>query len=65
MAAHGIYVEKLTSGVVYGIKIEDDTKHQRSLTPSDYRAQNYQPPIEALPDIAGYLGQKTSTAQAY
>lgn len=59
--AHGIYVEKLTTGVVYGVQIEDDTKHRWSITPSEYAAQDYLPPIETLPDIAGYLSQKART----
>lgn len=62
MAAHGIYVERLTTGVVYGVQLEDEAKHRWSLTPLEYVAQNHLPLIETLPDIAGYLRQKSLTA---
>lgn len=55
MAVHGIYVEKTRTGAVYGVQVEDDAKHKWSLTPFEYAARDYQPPIGMLPDIAGYL----------
>lgn len=57
MAVYGIYVEKTRTGVVYGIQVEDDTKHKWSVTPFEYVARDYQPPIGMLPDISGYLSR--------
>lgn len=55
MAAHGIYVERLASGIVYSVQLENETKHRWSLTPLEYVTENHLPLMETLPDIAGYL----------
>lgn len=62
MAVHGIYVEKTRTGVVYGVQVEDDAaKRKWSLTPFEYAAQDYQPPIAMLPDITGYYLNRQSS----
>lgn len=59
----GIYVEKLASGIAYGVQVEDETARKRFVTPAEYATQNYEPPIEKLPDIATYLSQRTLIAK--
>lgn len=63
MAVHGIYVEKMRTGVVYGVQVEDDTRRKWSLTPFEYATQDYQPPI-GMPDISGYLSQRPGADRA-
>lgn len=64
MAVHGIYVEKTRTGAVYGVQVEDDAKHKWSITPFEYAAQDYQPPIGTLPDIFGYLSRLPGAVRA-
>lgn len=55
MATHGLYVQKTASGAIYGVQIEDDVKKDWSITPNEYLARNYEPPLAQLPDIGGYF----------
>ena len=51
MATHGLYVQRIASGAIYGVQIEDDAKNDWSITASEYMARNYEPPLATLPDM--------------
>ncbi len=55
MAIRGLYVQKTASGAIYGVQIEDGVKNDWSITPNEYAARNYEPPLSQLPDIGGYF----------
>jgi hypothetical protein len=50
----GLYVQRLSNGVIFGVQVLDTTGNENSLDPGDYRERGIQPPIEQLPDLEGY-----------
>lgn len=60
MAAQGIYVQKTSSGAIYGVRIRDEGNDERSVTASQYAAGDYEPPLSELPSIHVYFATRRS-----
>lgn len=54
MATRGIYVQRLSTGEIHNVQVEDDTGLSRTMNPRDYVDRGYTPSIESLPDVEKY-----------
>lgn len=54
MATRGLYVQRLSTGTIHNVQVEDDAGNPRPMDPNEYIARGYAPPIESLPDLEDY-----------
>jgi hypothetical protein len=50
----GLYVQRLSTGVISGVHVLDSAGNDNSLDPDVYIQSGIQPPIEQLPDLEYY-----------
>jgi hypothetical protein len=50
----GLYVQRLSNGVIFGVQVLDTAGMENSLDPFVYQQRGIQPPIERLPDLEDY-----------
>jgi hypothetical protein len=50
----GLYVQRLSNGVIFGVQVLDTAGMENSLDPVVYQQRGIQPPIERLPDLEDY-----------
>jgi hypothetical protein len=44
----GLYVQRLSNGTIYSVKVKDPNGNEYSLDPVEYVKQGIQPPIDQL-----------------
>lgn len=54
MATRGLYVQRLSTGEIHNVQVEDDAGIPRPMDPNEYIARGYAPPIASLPDLENY-----------
>lgn len=54
MATRGLYVQRLSTGEIHNVQVEDDAGIPRPMDPNKYIARGYAPPIASLPDLENY-----------
>ena len=50
----GLYVQRLSTGVICGVQVLDTAGKENSIDPDVYLQYGIQPPIEQLPDLEEY-----------
>lgn len=58
----GLYVQRLTTGHVHGVQVDDGAGIENSLNPDVYTARGIQPPIDQLPDIDIYFAARRGSS---
>lgn len=59
MATRGLYVQRLSTGVIDSVQVVDDADMERPVPPELYIDRGYEPPIESLPDLKDYDQKRT------
>lgn len=57
MATRGLYVQRLDSGEIHTVQVDDGVGNQYPMEPGVYITRGYLPPIEALPNIDDYVSK--------
>lgn len=59
MATRGLYVQRLSTGVVHSVQVRDDAGMERPVDPNVYINRGYEPSIDSLPDLEDYDHKRT------
>jgi hypothetical protein len=54
MATRGLYVQRLSTGEIHNVQVEDDAGSPLPMDPNEYIAKGYAPSIESLPDLKNF-----------